>query len=163
MTTKELVEVYRRKGHPDPVAAACGNGANPSAPKRNIYAPFRSKVELAYASYLSAMVAAKVYRSWEYEPENWRLGFKCFYRPDFRVTLADGSVEWHETKGRQTRKRKDGSTFDSFYAPPKNWLKLKIAAAKFPKLAVFVVWPADRSMATWSSERVPAGAPEVRP
>lgn len=36
---------------------------------------------------------------WDFEPEKLRLADKTFYTPDFRVILADSTIEFHEVKG----------------------------------------------------------------
>ncbi len=167
LSTQEFAAVCKNLGL-DPMAEL--GRAEMGTPERrasihpknsNAFAPYRSKVEVNYAQWLEMMARAGVL-SWEYEPEKWRLGHACFFTPDFKVTMPNGSVEWHETKGRQTRRRKDGSTFNSFWAPPKNWQKLKIAAAKWPEREIFVVFPEDSRMIIWQKERVPAGPGQGR-
>lgn len=63
---------------------------------------FRSRWEANYGRYLELMVRIGNIVSWEHEPQTFwfpiRRG-KVSYLPDFRVTLHDGSHEWHEVKG----------------------------------------------------------------
>jgi hypothetical protein len=64
---------------------------------------FRSSWEANYARYLRFLVGQSQIRAWEYEPhtfyfESIKRGTRS-YTPDFRVTLPDGRVEWHEVKG----------------------------------------------------------------
>lgn len=54
---------------------------------------------------------------WDYEPERLKLADGTFYAPDFRVQLANGTIEFHECKGFM---RDDAAA------------KLKIAAALHP-------------------------------
>lgn len=63
----------------------------------------RSRWEANYARYLQLLVVGKVIVSWEHEPDTFwfekiKRGTRC-YIPDFKVTLNDGSVEYHEVKG----------------------------------------------------------------
>ncbi len=58
-----------------------------------------NRTERAYADHLAARkLAGEVHGFW-FEPFSVRLAGNTFYRPDFLVVLADGSVEFHETKG----------------------------------------------------------------
>jgi len=64
---------------------------------------FRSKWEANYAHYLEWLRTLGKLLKWEHEPETfWFSGIRrgCVsYLPDFRVTQADGGVEYHEVKG----------------------------------------------------------------
>ena len=67
---------------------------------------YRSRWEANYARWLELLLTAGKIRSWEHEPETFwfeviRRGV-CSYKPDFRVTRPDGSVEYHEVKGWMT-------------------------------------------------------------
>jgi hypothetical protein len=149
ITTRQLVEIYQNRGYSREAALrlACGDGGAAVEKKNNPYAPFRSKTELAYSGYLSQLQTLKQIYSWEYEPKPaWRLGYRCFYLPDFKVVLHSGDVEWHEVKGR----RSDGR----YWARDKAMTKPKAAASKWPDRALFVAWPADRRMTTWEKERI---------
>lgn len=64
---------------------------------------FRSKAEHRHALHLEMLRRAGVIAKWEHEPERFdfagiRRGTTS-YLPDFRVTYADGRVEYHEVKG----------------------------------------------------------------
>jgi len=64
---------------------------------------FRSRWEANYARYLNWLITQKIVVSWEYEPDtfefkNIKRGTR-FYTPDFRITFADNSIEYHEVKG----------------------------------------------------------------
>lgn len=64
---------------------------------------FRSRWEVNYASVLQWRLERGSVSRWEHEPETfWFEGVKrgCVsYLPDFRVTLPDGRIEYHEVKG----------------------------------------------------------------
>lgn len=68
---------------------------------KKLYA--RSRWEANYARYLQFLKQAGQVSEWEHEPEtfwfdNIKRGCRS-YLPDFRVTLPDGAVEYHECKG----------------------------------------------------------------
>lgn len=64
---------------------------------------YRSRWEANYARYLDWQKQNNLIRDWAHETETfWFEGIKrgCVsYLPDFRVTLLDGAVEYHEVKG----------------------------------------------------------------
>lgn len=69
---------------------------------------FRSKWEANYALYLNFLVSQKLVKKWEYEAEIFmfhaiQLGTRS-YRPDFKITNLDGSIEFHEVKGYMDKK-----------------------------------------------------------
>lgn len=63
----------------------------------------RSAWEANYCRYLNWLKEQGEITHWEYEPQTfWFEGIKRgnrSYTPDFRITNADGSVEYHEIKG----------------------------------------------------------------
>lgn len=64
---------------------------------------FRSKWEANYALYLDFLIKQNVVKDWEFEADTFffdkiKSGTKK-YIPDFKVTMIDGSVEYHEVKG----------------------------------------------------------------
>lgn len=69
----------------------------------------RSKWERRYAAYLDWLKDLGEIADWEYEAEEFafpvRRGTR-FYKPDFKITNSDGSIEWHEVKGHWTAKAK---------------------------------------------------------
>ena len=84
---------------------------------------FRSKLEYRWAIYLQLLKEQGVILDWWHEdPETLlQLETKYFknkkqYLPDFVVQMADGSYEYHETKG---------------YFPPKDYTKIKLAADQY--------------------------------
>ena len=58
-----------------------------------------TKLEADYAKLLEERRIAGVILRWDYEPEHLRLADRTYYVPDFRVLMADGTVEFHEVKG----------------------------------------------------------------
>lgn len=64
---------------------------------------FRSSWEANYARYLNFLISLKEITSWLYEADTFEFhsikrGTR-FYTPDFKVTLNNGEVEYHEVKG----------------------------------------------------------------
>lgn len=63
----------------------------------------RSMLEVYIARDLADLQRAKSIRKFEYEPEVWEYQHKVSrYTPDFKVTMADGSVQYYEAKGKMT-------------------------------------------------------------
>ena len=88
---------------------------------------YASKSEARYAAHLDLLKKAGVIKAWEGQVR-WALivgGEKvCTIVPDFRVTLADGSVELHEVKG---------------YATALWKLKRKLFEALYPEVPYIVI------------------------
>ena len=105
--------------------------------------PYRSKTEVAYATYLDLLKKTGEIVDWAYEPEIWKLAHRCTYCPDFCVTLVSADIQWHEIKGRKGAR---------FWCEPDAWIKIKVAAALFPDRKIYVVWPGDHG--DWQKERV---------
>ena len=57
-----------------------------------------NKTERSYARILDAMKLAGEILQHDYEPERLRLADNTYYVPDFRVIMADKSIEFHEVK-----------------------------------------------------------------
>lgn len=66
------------------------------APKR---AGEMNNLETEYARHLALLKQAGEIAGFDYEPAKLRLAKNTFYTPDFRVVLADSTVEYHEVKG----------------------------------------------------------------
>lgn len=75
--------------------------------KRNFY---RSSWEAKYGHFLEFLKRAGELQEWVHEPDIfWFEGVKkgtTNYTPDFKVTLKDGSIEYHEVKGWMDAKSK---------------------------------------------------------
>jgi hypothetical protein len=65
--------------------------------------PYRSKTESHYAARLFSLRVIGQIHDWRYEAVTLRLGDRVRFTPDFRVVMADGTVELHEVKGAYTR------------------------------------------------------------
>lgn len=67
------------------------------------YRYFKSRWERNYCRHLEWLKSLGEIRDWDYEPKTfWFEGIKrgvVSYRPDFLVTMNDGSEEYHEVKG----------------------------------------------------------------
>lgn len=74
--------------------------ASPGARDTSLYYPM-NKTEHKYADFLTVRLMLGEIVGWEFEPEVLVLsdGKYCTYKPDFKVTLPDGSIEYHEVKG----------------------------------------------------------------
>lgn len=75
--------------------------------------------ESRYADRLQAMQAAGDIKDFDFEAIKFNLGYRCWYCPDFAVTLPDGRIECHEVKGFM---RDDAA------------VKIKAAARRFPAI-----------------------------
>jgi len=69
---------------------------------------FRSGWEYRYAIYLEFLLQQGKIKKWEYEPEEFEFhqiarGTR-HYKPDFKVTYPNGTIVYHEVKGRMTAK-----------------------------------------------------------
>lgn len=58
-----------------------------------------NKLEESYSKELERRRLAGEIHAWAFEPMNFRLAHRCYYKPDFMVIMADGTVEFHEAKG----------------------------------------------------------------
>lgn len=58
-----------------------------------------NKLEGRYALWLLSRRDRGEITSYAFEAEKFRIGFNCWYTPDFRVVLPNGEIEFHETKG----------------------------------------------------------------
>lgn len=87
----------------------------------------RSAWEANWARYLNWMVELGHVSVWAYEPETFEFPVKRgskFYTPDFRVTLPDGTVQYHEIKG---------------YMDQRSATKLKRMKRYYPKVVLIVI------------------------
>lgn len=105
-----------QKGTPFPSKQPMtSNGSFPNVQRGNYETSkgttfFRSKWEANYSVYLDFLIKQKVIRDWEFEAQTFffekiKSGTKK-YIPDFKVTMIDGSTEFHEVKGFQAAKDK---------------------------------------------------------
>ncbi len=83
----------------------------------------RSGWEANYARYLNLRKKTGDIKDWEYEVDEFEFPVKRgtrFYLPDFKVTLNDGSVEYHEVKGFMTQKARTALKRMKKYHPEVN-------------------------------------------
>ena len=92
---------------------------------------FKSNLERDYAQKLSHLKWAGEIVEWRYEPLGFRLAANTYYYPDFQILKPDGTIEFHETKGRV---RQTGRA------------KWKIAAEMYPE---FVWYWVTRERKEW--------------
>ena len=90
---------------------------------------YRSTMEANYQRYLNWQQAHDMIQGSQYEPKGVEYAFPLkrgerFYKPDFIVTLLDGSIEIHETKG---------------WMDSKSATKLKRMAKYYPDIKVKVI------------------------
>jgi len=105
--------------------------ATEPVPAARTSGPRMNQTEARYAAHLDTLQRAGTILRWDFEPEKLRLATAAFYSPDFRVVMPDGTVEFHEVKGRKGA---------GFYAREDARLKVRIAAEMHP-YRFFVVWP----------------------
>ena len=89
---------------------------------------FRSTWEVIYARYLQFLLDRKDILKWEYEKETFwfekiKRGVRS-YRPDFKVTNNDESIEYHEVKG---------------WMDAKSRTKLKRMKKYYPKIKIIII------------------------
>lgn len=101
--------------------------------------------EQKYAARLDLLEKSGQILMWKYEGITLKLADMTRWTPDFFVQALDGSVEFHECKGRiKARKgvegkadRKEGPRVEDH-----SWVKVKVAASMYPFRFV-VVYPGD--------------------
>jgi len=76
-------------------AKVAGKAGRPPGP-RNAY---KNKTEDEYAERLFLLKLAGEIQGFDYEADRLKIGAGAWYTPDFRVVLADGTIEFHEVKG----------------------------------------------------------------
>jgi len=67
-----------------------------------------------------------------FETVTFRLGYDCRYTPDVACWTPNGNVVCFEVKGRKGR---------TYYARDDSLVKLRAAAAMYPKVKFILVWP----------------------
>ena len=100
-----------------------------------------NKGEAAYAQHLEKRKHAGEIVEYLFDPEKLRLADLAYYSPDFFVMLPDGGVEFHEVKGRTTRKRSDGTRVDAPWSREDAKLKIRFAAERFWWYRSAIVFP----------------------
>lgn len=98
-----------------------------------------NRLESKYADFLEEQRRMGYIDSFAYEPEKLKLADKTYYTPDFRVVRPDGAIEFHDTKGTTSRKRKDNTRYKAPFIEEHTGIKLKVAASLHP-YRFFAVW-----------------------
>lgn len=88
--------------------------------------------EERYAKYLREQQDAGYVAWWGYERVKLVLAPKTTWLPDFCVMRPDGAIEFHDTKGTTSKKRKDGTRVKAPWVEGHAQIKIKVAADKFP-------------------------------
>jgi len=83
-----------------------------------------NKLETRYANRLKELILAGDIQEYTYETVKLKLAEKTWYTPDFMVILANGEVQFHETKA---------------YMEEDANVKLKGIAEKFPAFTFILV------------------------
>jgi len=97
---------------------------------------FRSKQEANYGRFLEFLKQRGMIKEWEHEPETFwfkevKRGINN-YKPDFKITNLDGSIEYHEVKGwMDSRSKTKIKRFEKYYPH----LKLKVIGVKWYRAA----------------------------
>jgi hypothetical protein len=99
-----------------------------------------NKTEWRYADHLDNLIRLGEVKEWAFEADKLTLGHRCTYTPDFRVTFADGRIEYHEVKG--------------FWRDDAR-VKIKVAARLNPQTMFKAVKWVNRQ---WVYELIPSGA-----
>ena len=102
-----------------------------------------NKGEKLYFDHLLLRKRAGEIGSFLFEYDTFLLAHLCRYTPDFRVVLPDGTIEYHEVKGRRGK---------SFWATEDARIKIKVAATLYPQYTFCVVW---LDAGTWKRKDVP--------
>lgn len=146
VTEEEWQEILRKRGGRPTVTpetkemvreiTALASTANP-VKALDARAPYRSKLEAAYASYLDTLIRTGEIIRYSYEPIRLNLAPKTTLTPDFLVITQDGAMEFHETKG---------------FARDDAMAKLKIAARLYPW---WRFWLVKKKRGIWDLRELP--------
>lgn len=98
-----------------------------------------NKLETDYSRHLDSRKQRGEIFGYFFESFKLRLADKTWYTPDFLVILADGTLEFHETKGF----RRDDAM-----------VKIKVAAEQYPVFAFLLV---EQAQGAWAMSRFNSG------
>lgn len=105
----------------------------------------QNSIEKKYDAYLKSLVQSGRIIKYEYESHTFKLADDLRYVADFYVLCNDGSIQFHDTKGRT---KKDNGE-ETFYSRKGGIPKIKMAAEKFPEYRFFVVWMSSDKKWMW--------------
>lgn len=94
-----------------------GKFSRPAFARRHHTREGMNATEKRYSEHLDQLIQSGSATWWAFEVIKVEIGSGSFYRPDFVVQLADGSVELHEVKGYMTEAAR---------------LRIKVAASRYP-------------------------------
>jgi hypothetical protein len=100
--------------------------------------------ESMYRAHLAMRKVVGEIAEFRFESIKLRLADNTYYTPDFDVQLADGTIEFHEVKGRTMLKRADGSKVEGAWSHEDAKLKIKVAAEMFPEFGFCIVFPSKQ-------------------
>ena len=103
-----------------------------------------NRTEAAYSAYLLSLLHGGFIRSFDFEPEKFRLGPDCFYTPDFRIVEVDMSISFMDTKGTTKKNGKEKP-----YYRDKSIIKMKLAAELHPMYRWGMAW---KTKGGWDSK-----------
>jgi hypothetical protein len=106
--------------------------------------------EAAYNRYLTDLQAAGQIQWFKFEGYKFKLADNTTYTPDFAVMLNDGTLEFHDTKGRTTKKRAGGKV-ETYWCMEDAKIKMKVVADIYPHPFRAVWLSKDGS---WKSEEI---------
>jgi hypothetical protein len=103
-----------------------------------------NRTEAAYSNYLSMMKSLGVIIDFWWDVMSLWMADSTFYKPDFLVMRAEGTLEIHEVKG---------------FMEDDAWVKLKVMAETYP-FPIFVVKknPGKKGEWTWKQVGLPSKA-----
>lgn len=112
----------------------------------------RSGWELRYAAFLNILKKGKAINDWDYEVDTFwfdkiKRGVRS-YKPDFKIFNNDGSIEYHEVKGRMDEKSKTKLKRMKKYYPD---IVIKIKGAEFFKLNKNIIPSYENSFKKYSN------------
>jgi len=111
----------------------------------------RSGWEIRYAAFLNILIRGKAILSWEYEIDTFwfesiKRGVRS-YKPDFKIFNNDGSIEYHEVKGRMDSKSKTKLNRMRIYYPE---IKIVLKDATFFKNARTLIPSYEKALKQYS-------------
>ena len=92
----------------------------------------KNKTETAYEAHLNLRKITGEVVWFQFEGITFKLGPDCKYTPDFPVMLTDGTLEIHEIKGTEKRKKLSGEGYSVPRFEDDARAKIAVAASMFP-------------------------------
>jgi hypothetical protein len=92
----------------------------------------KNKTETAYEAHLNLRKITGEVIWFQFEGITFKLGPDCRYTPDFPIMLTDGTLEIHEIKGTEKRKKQSGEGYSVPRFEDDARAKIAVAASMFP-------------------------------